>query len=252
MIRIAIVEDEDIIIETIKQIIHEYCPETEIVGTASEMQSAIGLLQHTKIDLALLDISISGGNIFDVLKQLENVTFKIIFITAHEEYALQAIKFSAFDYLLKPIDPLELIKSIHEATRIIEKENADIQLSTLMNNLVASNPCAQTLVLKTAESIHFVGIHEIIRCESDNSYTTFYLNSGKKIIVSKAIKEYDTLLSSSAFCRVHQSHLVNLNQIERYEKKDGGYLVMKDSSTVPVSYRKKETLLKTFEKMTGH
>ena len=249
MIRISIVEDEVNILNTIKQILSEYCRDTEISGIATDVESAVNMLQNTGTDLALLDISIPGGNIFNVLKQIGKVDFKIIFITAHEEYAIQAIKFSAFDYLLKPVDPLELIKSINTASQVIKKENTDIQISALIDNLDSDNQRIKTIVLKTSENIYPVSIKEIIRCESDSSYTTFYLNAGKKILVSKTLKEYADILSSSGFFRVHQSHLVNLEQIDSFDKRDGGYLVMKDKSKVPVASRKKEVLLKMFDKM---
>jgi two-component system LytT family response regulator len=249
MINISIVEDEENILSSIKQILNEYCSEVNIIGTASDIKSATDLLNNDDTDLALLDINITGGIIFDVLKKLDNVRFKIIFITAHEEYAIQAIKFSAFDYLLKPIDPLELIKSINNASKTINKENTDIQLSTLVNNLDAGEKGTQKIILKTSESIHLAGIEDIIRCESDSSYTTFYLISGKKVMVSKTLKEYDELLSDKGFFRVHQSHLINLNYIDHFEKGEGGYLVMKDKSQVPVSFRKKDALLKTFDKL---
>lgn len=251
MIKVSIVEDETNILDTMLQILLKYCLGIEIVGTASDVPSAIELLKNKETDLALLDISIPGGVIFDVLKQLNNIKFKIIFITAHEEYALQAIKLSAFDYLLKPIDPLELIKSVNAATGTIKKETMGMQLSALLSNTSVINPVSQMIVLKTSESVHLTHVNDITRCESDSSYTTFYLNSGKHILVSKTLKEYDELLSTSGFFRVHQSHLVNLRQVDRFEKGEGGYLVMKDKSTIPVSYRKKEALLKAFDKICG-
>ena len=247
MIKVIIVEDEKNIQETIQRILNEYCRETEVTGIASDVNSAVELLKNSDTDLALLDISIPGGTTFDVLKQLGKVNFKIIFITAHEEYALQAIKFSAFDYLLKPIDPLELIQAVGEASKVIREENTDVQLSTLLANINMQNKTPQTIILKTSESIHLTKISDISRCESDSSYTTFYLNSGKHILVSKTLKEYDELLSVCGFFRVHQSHLVNLRQIDRFEKGEGGYLVMKDEATIPVSHRKKDALLKAFE-----
>ena len=252
MIKIIIVEDEANILATTQKILLEYCQDTEVVGIASDVQSAVELLRNNETDLALLDISIPGGTIFDVLKQLGNVRFKIIFITAHEEYALQAIKFSAFDYLLKPIDPLELIKAVNHVSKVIKKENIDIQLSALLSNIGVVSPDSQMIILKTLESIHLINVNDIVRCESDSSYTTFYISSGKKILVSKTLKEYDELLSASGFFRVHQSHLINLKQIDRFEKGDGGYLVMKDKSIIPVSFRRKEALLNAFDKICGN
>ncbi len=246
MIKVAIVEDEINILDTLQRIFIDYCQETEIIGTASNVNTAISLLQNDNIDLAVLDISIPGGTIFDVLKEIKNVRFKIIFLTAFEEYAIQAIKFSAFDYLLKPIDPLEFIKSVNIACKAIRKENSNIQVSALLSNIGASSD-PQMIILKTSESIHLTNVNEITRCESDSSYTTFYLTSGKQILVSKTLKEYDELLSPSCFFRAHQSHLVNLKQIDRFERREGGYLVMKDKSNIPVSYRKRDALLKALE-----
>ncbi|MHC1704257.1 MAG: LytR/AlgR family response regulator transcription factor [Tenuifilaceae bacterium] len=247
MVKLAIVEDEEEILEATLKIINDYCPFVAVCGTASDIGSARELLQNSNPDIALLDINLPEGNSFDVLKSIVNINFKIIFLTAHEGYALQAIKFSAIDYLMKPINPTELISALHQAAKTIEEQNNKQMFNVLLQNLGESSRENKVIVLKTSESIHIVEVRDIIRCESDSSYTTFYLNNGQRILISKSLKEYDEMLSSFNFFRVHQSHLVNMRFVKKFDKTDGGFIVMSDGSNVPVSTRKKEALIHSIE-----
>ena len=166
----------------------------------------------------------------------------VVFITAHNQYAVKAFRISAIDYLLKPIDINDLSEAIEKCRREKEIGKLNIKLDTLISNLKMEANQDKKIVLKSADSIHVIPIHEIIRCESDSSYTTFYLKNSKKIVISKTLKEFDDLLKEFGFFRPHQSHLVNTNCIDSYEKPHGGILVMTDKSHVPVATRKREAL----------
>jgi two-component system LytT family response regulator len=219
--------------------------ELDIIGQADSVSSGIEILKRTKPNIVLLDINLADGTGFDILKKLDQISFKIIFITAHEEYAVQAFKFSAVDYILKPIVAGELIDAVERASKAIQREDTELKLGALFSNLEK----IKKIVLKTAESIHIINIKNIIRCEADVNYTTFYLENSEKLMVSKTLKEYAELLEPSGFFRTHQSHLVNLDHVLRFDKTEGGHLVMDDESIVPVSSRKRETLFSVFEKM---
>ena len=188
--------------------------------------------------MVFLDIQMPDGNGFDVLKGVKYKEFEIVFITAYQEYAIQAIKFSALAYILKPIDVEELDEAVKKALSTLEKKKNEVQFNALVSNIDRSQK--KKLVLKTQESVYVLELKEIIRCEADKNYTSFYLESGKRILVSKTLKEYDLLLSGHSFFRVQQSHLVNLDHIDRYDKGDGGAVIMKDGSSVPLSPAKKE------------
>lgn len=249
MIKIVILEDEIPVLETITEIVENYCDETQLMGVARNIRTAKQLIQKTNPDLVLLDINLPDGTSFDLLEQLKNINFKIIFITAFEEFAIQAIKLSAIDYLVKPIDPIELIAAIKKARDAVDLSNNNLKLSALLSNIKGLANKSKKIILKTAENIYLIDVADIIRCESDGAYTRFYLNDGKKIMISKVIKDYEEMLHDYGFLRVHKSHIINLNFIDRFEKTDG-LIVLKDQSSIPVSVRKKESLLKIFEELS--
>lgn len=249
MLKIAIIEDEEKSLGFIRSIIEQHCPAAEIIGTATSVQSAVTLLTNVKPALVLSDINLPDGTAFEMLSRLDEIDFKVIFITAFEEYAIKAIKFSALDYLVKPIDPNELVKAVNKAKEQIEHENNNLKLKTLLSNVRDFSDKLRKIVLKTFDSIYVVDLQDIIRCESDNSYTLFYLKDSRKIMVSNVLKEYDELLADSGFIRVHKSHLVNLNYIDKFIKSDGGYLIMKDGASVPVSQRKRDMIMDFFNNL---
>jgi two-component system, LytTR family, response regulator len=245
----VIVDDEKRARETLRNMLELYHSSVKVVGEASDIRSAFEMIQKLKPDLVFLDVEMPNGSGFELLKQFLVIDFKIIFTTAYEEYAVNAFKFSALDYLLKPINPEELMNAVNKAQSQIEKEIFNIKLSAFINSLDDIKREIKKIVLKTSNTIHVVNVKEIIRCEADRNYTNFFLEGGKKIMVSVTLKEYDELLSPYGFFRAHQSHLVNISYIERYDKKDGGSLVMKDKSKVPVASRKKDDLLDLLEKI---
>ncbi len=245
MLSIAVIDDEQKVRETIITILGMSKIDIRVAGEADSVQSGFELIRDKTPDLVLLDITLNDGTGFDLLQKFEKIFFKVIFITAHEEYALKAFKFSALDYILKPLTAGELLRAIEKANESKQHEETELKISTFLSNLDK----IKKIVLRTTESIHIVHLKNIIRCEADVNYTTFYIDTGVKLLVSKTLKDYSDLLEPSGFFRTHQSHLVNLEHILRYDKADGGHLVMADDSIVPVSSRRKDELFKLFEKM---
>ncbi len=245
MISVVVIDDEPRARETIINILGRSKSDIQVVGEADSVQSGYELIIETYPDLVLLDISLTDGTGFDLLKKFEKINFKVIFITAHEEYALKAFKFSALDYILKPVIAGDLLQAVEKTNESKLQEETELKISTFFTNLEK----IRKVVLKTAESIHIIQIKNIVRCEADVNYTVFYIDNSEKLMVSKTLKDYAEMLEPAGFFRSHQSHLVNLDHIMRYDKGEGGHLVMKDGSIVPVSSRKKEDLFKLFEKM---
>ncbi|MBM3437045.1 MAG: response regulator transcription factor, partial [Bacteroidetes bacterium] len=180
---------------------------------------------------------------------LPSIDFRVIFVTAYDQYALQAFKFSAVDYLLKPINPELLTEAVNRAGSLI-KEHFKIQMQTLEENLKSENKQHKKIILKTAENIHLLDVKNIISCESDGPYTTVHSASGEKILVSKTLRDYEDMLGDCGFYRVHKSFLINLWQIKRFERQDGGSIVMNNELKIPVASRKRDELLLLFEKLT--
>lgn len=247
LLKTLIIDDENKARDTIKDMLNIYCPEVTVIGEADSVLSGINAIKKLKPDLVFLDIKMPDGTGFDLLNRLDNKPFSLIFLTAFDEYAVKAFRFSAVDYLLKPLDPDELMTSIE---RVVEsKENENQHIDALLNNLKSIKNDNKKIVLKTAESIFLVNVSDIIRCESTGNYTQFFILNQKPVLVSKTLKEYDDILTDYNFFRVHQSHLVNLNHIIRLDKADGGTLVLTNDHTVPVSTRKKEALVKALSEI---
>ena len=244
----VIVDDDARIVNIISSLIETDFPDVTITATAVNVETGYQCVIDSKPDLLFLDINMPDGTGFDLLKKLEKIDFKIIFITAFGEYALQAIKFSALDYILKPIDIDELTKAIEKAREIFKVEEEQLKVRALLENFEEKKPLRR-IVLHTSDSLHYVNIEEIVRCESDNNYTFFYLTENRKILVSKTLKEFTELLKDSGFLRVHQSHLINALFVDKFIKSDGGYLLMKDKSNVPVSMSNRQQILKALNSL---
>jgi two-component system LytT family response regulator len=244
MLTAVVIEDEPRTRDTIIGIVKSNCPEIKVVGSGNNVKSGIEAIHTNRPDILVLDVELSDGNAFDILKNVGEINAQIIFVTAHEEYALQAIKFSAFDYLLKPFSVAELTETLIKAKEAAMKKESELSFKTLLSNF--ENKEDKKIVLKSADEIHLVKISDIIRCEADSSYTHFFITNNKQIVISNNLKEYDELLSHYHFFRVHHSHLVNLNQIVKFHKNKDPYVLMSDGSEVPVSSRKKERLIEKF------
>jgi two-component system LytT family response regulator len=243
MIKAVIIDDELAMQEVNSRLLTEYFPDIELLGTATSIESGVALITNKKPDLVLLDIELSDGSGFQLLQKLQPYHFKVVFITGFDTFGIKAIKFSALDYILKPVNETEFRQAIQQAVELIEKnENTQPQTEVLIDSF-QQNLKSKKLVLRTSDSIHVIDISDIYFCKSDNSYTTFYFEDDQSIMVSKSLKDYETLLSEHFFYRAHQSFLVNLNHITKVDKKDGGFIIMKNKKEIPVSSRQMKKLI---------
>lgn len=249
MIKAIIVEDELHSSESIKEILNHNFKDLEIIAQTVNVKDSVEEINKLEPDLLFLDIDLPDGTSFDILQQVDYKKYKVIFITAHQEYAVQAIKFSAFDYILKPFDPAELVQTVNEVLKEKMNEDYELKFQAFFTNFNSSLTGMKKIVLKTLEKIHIVDVKDIIRCQADNTYTTFFINNGQKILVSKNIKKFEEMISAFGFMRVHQSHLINLNYISYFDKTEGGAVVMTDKSNIPISNQKKHILFEYLENL---
>jgi two-component system LytT family response regulator len=249
MIKAIIIEDEPDLREISRNLLKANFSKVEIVGEADSVEEGVALIQAEKPQLVLLDIEIKGGTGFDILQRVKPFTFKLVFVTAFNQFAIKAIKFSAIDYILKPINEFEFINAIESALNMIEPEQADRQMSQLVD-MYEKKAQVKKIVLRTQEAIHIVDISDIEYLKSDNSYTTFYLSGEKEILVSKSIKDYSEILEECAFFRPHQSFLVNLNAVSRIDKTDGGFIFLKNGKEIPISSRRKQMVFEMLNRIS--
>lgn len=223
----------------------------QVIGVCGCVEEAKPLIQSLKPDLVFLDIEMPSKNGFDLLREIQDRTFEVIFTTAFNQYAIQAIKLNALDYLLKPIDFDELKQTLQNAVlKIKQKQSSATQIEHLLHNLKTINHTEHKLTLPCAEGVLFVSINQIVRCESDANYTRFYIKDEKPILVCKTMREYEELLADYNFCRIHNSHLINLKLIKKYTKGEGGIVTMVDGAEVEVSRRKKDAFLQKLENLS--
>ena len=249
MIKAVIIDDELHSVETLRWKLENYCPEVEIVASFTDPVKGLEHLKSDPPQLLFLDIEMPMLNGFDVLEELNGQTpFEVIFTTAYDDFGIQAIKFSALDYLLKPIQNQELKKAVEKSMHKTKEQGVSSQqLEVLFNNIKEEEKGKPgRIALSTKESIEFVEPNEIIVCISDSNYTMVHMAGGRKKLISRTLKEFEELLSSFGFFRVHHSHLVNLAQVREYVRTDGGYLIMKNKMNIPVSRSKREELLRQF------
>ncbi len=248
-IRTIVIDEDKKAAEAIAKIINNYCSGFSVIGIAHNVKTGVALIRKHKPDMVTMDVKLPDGSGFDLLRKVDFLDFKLVFITANEEYAIEAIKFGPIDYILKPVDALELAVAFRKVKAIFTKENNKDVLDTFLSGATDKPNGLKKIALKTSDDIHLVKVNEIIRCESEGSYTSFFLKGGRKLLVSKNLKEYEGLLSGYGFFRAHHSHLVNCSFIERFHKAGGGLIYMSDQSEIPVSVRKKERLLKLFSEL---
>jgi two-component system, LytTR family, response regulator len=230
--------------KTLKKDLETYCPQIEVAAEASGVVEAVKYLNKNKIDIVFLDIQMEDGSGFDVLDMIPEIDFHIIFITANDGHALRAFKYSAVDYLLKPVDPDDLVKAVSKLQKLLPEQHLRYDLLKESNKKKHN----EILALNSQDRIQLVRIDDIIRCQSEDNYTFFFMEGGKKIVVSKTLKEYDELLQEHKFIRVHHSHLVNARKILELHKNDD-LLILSDHSQVPVSSRKKQDVMKALESL---
>ena len=243
MIKAFIVDDEPDCCDTIASLLDNFCADVEVSGIYHNGEEALPAILHHHPDLVFLDVEMPKLNGFEMLEHLPEVNFDIIFTTSYDQYALKAIRFSAIDYLLKPVDRLELQKAVQ---KVIQRSQRTIakQVEILMQKLHQPATSIGKIALPTMEGLQMIPVNSIISCESESNYTNLHLKNKKKLLVSVTLKEVEEVLEDHSFSRVHRSYLVNLNEVEKYVKGEGGYLIMSDGSTIDVSRNKKEELLK--------
>lgn len=252
MLSVLIIDDERHSRDTIRAIVTDYCNNTKVIGEASGVKDGIQAVKDLNPDVILLDVQLGDGSGFELLNKIHPTNAIIIFITAYEEFAIKAFKTTAIDYLLKPVDITELKVAFIKAGEQKEKKSTEAQLNILLANFDSfSNKTTtnQKIVVKTTDQIHILTPNEIIHLESDNNYTRFYLVNKTTLLVSKTLKEYEDILDKTNFVRVHQSHIVNMMYASRFDKRNGGFLILKDNTNLPVSTRKKDDVIKYMENL---
>jgi two-component system, LytTR family, response regulator len=237
--RTIIIDDELESRQANRLTISRYCPDIALLGEADSVVSGLDLIARLHPELVFLDVQMQDGTGFDLLEKIEQINFQVIFVTSFDHFALKAFRFSALDYLLKPIEPELLIKAVHKAKQVnlqgFVKQQVDIAIN--------SNKVASRIALPTFEGLEMINLDEIVYCESDSNYTTFYLLGGAKYVASRTMKEYEAIFPDDRFLRIHKSYIINLNHVSRYIKGEGGQVVMSSGSMLPVSRLRKDMLI---------
>jgi two-component system LytT family response regulator len=244
MIKAIIIDDDSNLRQGLLHLLKQLAPDIEVVGQVEEVAQGVNALHQLKPDVLFLDIQLTDGTGFDILEQFQKQfgkpNFQVIFITAHEQYALKAFRFSALDYLLKPID-LDDLQQVIEKIRKNKNQVSEYKNIEVLLEHLSQKTSSKRMALPTAEGIHLFDIKDIIRIESSDNYSIFYFKNNEKIMVSKTLKDYEDLLTPHGFERIHQSHLINMSYLKSFLKKDS-YVVMIDGKQLPVAIRKKERL----------
>ena len=244
-----IVDDEPDAVNFISSIIREYCPRLEIVGTASSAREGVKIILERQPGLVFLDVEMPHGSGFDLLAQFPEKTFDVVFITAFNHYAIKAIKFSAVDYILKPINISEFIEAVDKVLhKRLSGSSRNTNYFELLENLKSETP--SKLAIPTSDGMEYLKTDDIIRIEADRSYSWFFLKDKRKILVSKNLNQYQELLSDQHFFRPHNSHLINLNHVKKYIRHEGGIIEMDDGSQVPISRTRRDLFLSQMSKLS--
>ncbi len=245
-IKSIIVDDENNGRENLRGVLHKYCPEVGVVAEAFSVMSGIDTIQEYMPDLIFLDIEMPGGNGFKLLEFFNPPNFKVIFVTAYDQYAIQAIRFSALDYILKPLDAIKVKEAVDRFKAY--KEDNDVRLEQFLKNKEL-NSDNKKIALQFSDKIVYVQVKSIVQCHGEANYTRVYLACGKQHLVSKPLVDFEEILAGFGFIRTHKAHIVSLSHVNSFIKSDGGYLKMSDGSTVSVSRRKKDYVLSELKKM---
>jgi two-component system, LytTR family, response regulator len=253
MTRAIIIEDEAAGLQNLLNQLEKYCPDVEVIATGSSNEDLVRIVdeKESQIDVAFLDI-LKGELVFQGLKNLDDIPFDIIFVTAYDKYATKAFDFSAIDYVLKPFEGEDLRRAVSRVTVLKKNSQTKARLEVLQQNYTPGAANAfEKIGVSGLEGIFFVRLRDIVRLEADNNYTHFMLKNNEKITASKTIKAYEEVLLKLNFVRVHKKHIVNMNYMKTYVKGEGGYLVLENNETVEVSRRKKTAMLDILRKMYG-
>jgi two-component system, LytTR family, response regulator len=242
MITAVLIDDDKHLREGLKALLERYTNDIKIIGEAESVKTGIVTLEKLQPQVVFLDIHLSDGTGFDILEKLGKTTAHIIFITAHEQYAVKAFKFSALDFILKPVDPEELQNTIEKIKQAVGKNNSFEHIDLLLENIRKKVDNFKRIALSTSDGIHLFEVSDIIRLEARVNYTEFFIKNHKPVLIAKTLKEYEELLTEHGFERIHQSHLINLSYLKSYIKTDGGYAIMADNTNIPIAQSKKEKL----------
>jgi two-component system, LytTR family, response regulator len=246
MITAVLIDDDKHLREGLKALLQRYTNEINIIGEAENVKSGVETLERLQPQVLFLDIHLSDGTGFDILEQLAKNKGKtsthIVFITAHEQYALKAFKFSALDFILKPVDPEELQNTIAKIKEAVGKSTSFEHIDLLLENIRKKVDNFKRIALSTSDGIHLFEVSDIIRCEAKGNYTEFFIKNHKPLLISRTLKEFEEMLTEHGFERIHQSHLINLSYLKSYIKSDGGYVIMADNSNIPLAQSKREKL----------
>lgn len=248
MIRVILVDDEVSCTDILHWQLETYCPEVKVEAICNSAADALVKIPELKPDLVFMDIEMPGMNAFELLSRLKPLRFPVIFITAYNQFALQAFKENAVDYLLKPIEKFDLIAAVDKARLRVGNEETE-KMDRLIRMFSEQMTNNRKIALPTNDGVSFVNVDQIVRCESDSNYTYIFLQSGEKIVITKTLKQIEESLADYPFYRVHQSHLVNLHHIVKFAKDSGGYLVMSDKSNITVARQRKEGLMELFSRL---
>lgn len=243
MIRTVIVDDEAHATKSLEILLKEDCPRVEVIATFNHPAEALIFLRSTEIDLLFLDIDMPFMNGFELLNRLSPINFDIIFVTAYDQYAIKAFKFSAFDYLLKPVDEIELINSVRKLENKHKNSSQNSNFEHLLEVFKSGQALVKRIALPTMEGFEFIEVEKIIRCESDSNYTKVIIQNSPMMLVSRTLKEIEEMLSDMPFIRVHNSHIISKNHVKKYIKADGGYILMLDNAEIPISRSRKEDVI---------
>ena len=246
MIRTVIIEDEEHSRKMLMKMLHDHCQTVNVVASADSVTTGLTAIIEQKPELVFLDIELQSESSFEILEQIPEINFELVFTTAFDHYALKAIKFCAIDYLLKPIDLGELQVAVAKAERRMNREYLNRNLEVLLNNIKSNSQNNHRIALSTLEGLLFVNVGDIIYCESSGPYTKFIFKQADKIITSKNLKEYEDLLNGYNFFRIHKSYLVNLQEIKKYMRGDGGQIIMSNGTALNVSKQRKESFLRIY------
>jgi two-component system LytT family response regulator len=247
--RAVLIDDEISNLENLRTLLEKHCPQVTILATAQNVSDAVNAIEKHLPHLVFLDIQMGEQTGFDVLKLLPTRNFEVIFVTAFDQYGIQAVKFAALDYLLKPVDIEELVNAVNKAGQKSATQIQTTQLDFLLQQLKKPETNVSKIALQMQGEVRYVALSDIIRCEADNTYTHFFLANDEKILVSKSLKEYADLLRPSGFLRTHQSHLVNPKYVKSWLKEDGGVLLLTTGEKIPISKPNKETVKQGLQRL---
>lgn len=239
-----LIDDEPDGIKTLQKMLALHCPKVQVATTCNNAQDARQQIELQKPDVIFLDIQMPGKSGIEMISELDDRDFEIIFVTAHNEYILQALQYSAADYLLKPVDEDRLIEAVQRAEKRMQDDKKEELTETLLYNIgKAGQPSDMRLCLPTMKGFIILKLDDIVYCEAERSYTVFHLEDKKTVIVSKPLLEYESMLDDTSFFRVHKSFLINLRHVREYQRGEGGIVIMSNNAEIEVSRRKKEQFL---------